>query len=166
MAEFFPSHKRSLIFAVTAMAVAAIAVILLFLTVPDPGPCLRIRDADTGRTRARLVLREGDPFCVEFVHSVNRTPYYDLYEIRDGRIVMIGIVYYSFGAGVPEVLDPEWTLTMLPDGGMQVTGMALVPEEIIYRVGTVFDHFLITDAQTVNLRELCGRNSRVQLVYG
>ena len=148
------------------MALAAIAVIVLFVLSPAPGPRLRVRDADTGHTFACYRLAEGDEFAVEFVHSINRTPYADLYTLRGGQIYMTGLRYFSFGAGVPEDLDPAWTLTLTEDGGMLVTGMDTVLSRIVYRVGTIFDHFLLLPDGTVNLRELCGRNTRVWLVYG
>ena len=142
-----------------------IAVTVLFALCPRAHR-LVLRDPDTGRTYASYPMAEGAEFSVSFVHSINKTPYYDLYEIRDGEIWVTGLQYYSFGAGVPEALDPAWQLTLLPDGGMLVTGLDTPLQHIIYRVGTVYDHFLhLPEGREVNLTELCGRSSRVELGY-
>ncbi len=140
-----------------------IAVALLLITV-GRGSTLILRDPDTGLVYGRYPLSDGDAFSVCFVHSVNRTPYYDLYELRGGRIYLTGLRYYSFGAGVPEELDPSWRLELPGDGSMLVTGMDTPLSNIIYRVGTVSDHILILpDGQQIGLTQLCGRNSRVEL---
>ena len=99
-----------------------IAVTVLFVLSPR-GHRLILSDPDTGRVYAEYPMAEGAAFSVSFVHSINKTPYYDRYEIRDGQIWVTGLQYYSFGAGVPEELDPGWQLTLLPDGGMLVTGL-------------------------------------------
>ena len=150
--------------AVTAVILLVIAVTVLFALVPR-GHRLILRDPDTGRAYASYPMAEGEEFSVSFVHSINKTPYYDLYQIRQERIWVTGLRYYSFGAGVPEELDPAWTLTLLPDGGMLVTGLDMPLDNIVYRVGTVYDHFLHLPDQDVNLTLLCGRSSRVELVY-
>mgnify|MGYP002625939278 CR=1 FL=1 len=142
-----------------------IAVTVLFVLSPRDHR-LVLLDPDTGRTYAGYPMDEGTAFSVSFVHSINKTPYYDLYEIRNGQIWVTGLKYYSFGAGVPEELDPGWQLTLLPDGGMLVTGLDAPLDQIIYRVGTVYDHVLhLADGQEINLTALCGKNSRVELRY-
>lgn len=73
----------------------------MFLLTADFAPKLILYDRDTGRKYAEYAMEEGGSFSVAFVHSVNKSPVSDVYEIRDGKIFLTGTVYYGFGAGVP-----------------------------------------------------------------
>ena len=44
---------------------------------------LVLRNADTGQYYGRYAMDEGDWFSVSFVHSVNKSPVTDCYQIRD-----------------------------------------------------------------------------------
>ncbi len=43
--------------------------------------------------------REGS-FELTYLHSVNRSPITDLFTVKEGKLVLIGSQYHSFGAGV------------------------------------------------------------------
>ena len=75
--------------------------------------------------------------------------------------MLTGCIYYSFGAGVAEELDPSWTLSYGENGEMILSDINLPMNDLTYVVGTVYDHMLTIGGEQVNLRALCGRNSRV-----
>ncbi len=131
-------------------------------------PCLVLTDEATGRVYARLPMDEGDRFSVEFIHSVNKSPVRDIYEIRDGRIFVVMTKYYAFGAGVQTFIEEGQTLTYGEDGSMLVSGFDKELPELLYYVGTVSDHVLYlfdTDGSKedgISLRDLCGRSSSVR----
>ena len=130
----------------------------------DFAPKLILYDRDTGRKYAEYAMEEGGSFSVAFVHSVNKSPVSDVYEIRDGKIFLTGTVYYGFGAGVPTGLSPGQTLSYGANGEMIIDGMDTEMKDLIYIVGTVYDHILHVNGEEINLTELCGKNSAVAFV--
>ena len=104
----------------------------------------------------------GDTFSIEFIHSVNKSPVIDYFEIREDGIYGIKTVYYGFGAGVPTDLGEGQKLTYGEDGSIIISGFDLKLSNLIYRVGTVSDHILtLEDGTEISLRDLCGRSARV-----
>ena len=145
--------------AAAIVIVAAVAVILWLL---PRGERLVLSDRESGRVYAEYPVSDGDTFSVTFVHSVNKTPVSDVYEVRGGSIVLTGTVYYSFGAGVPDTLAEGEKLTVREDGAMVITGMDKNLDGVVYAVGTVSDHVLELGGEEISLRDLCGRNSKVR----
>ena len=152
------NKRKILAVAAAIVIVAAVAVILWIL---PRGERLVLSDRDNGRVYARYAVSDGDVFSVTFVHSVNKTPVSDVYEVRNGSMVLTGTVYYSFGAGVPDELNEGETLTIREDGAMVVTGMDQDLNGVVYAVGTVSDHVLEIGGEQISLRDLCGRNAKV-----
>jgi hypothetical protein len=139
---------------------------------------LTVRDADTGRLYGRWPLRETLPeeagtaresapqFSVEFVHSVNNSPVRETFAVnRDGGISAVEARFYSFGAGMPS--DLEDGLKLRRDGdALVLSGFAAAGtgrRELSYIVGTVSDHLLYINGETVSLRNLCGRNAHIRI---
>lgn len=152
--------KRALILVTAAILGVAAVTIALWRAVRTPE--LVLSDAATGRVYARYPAAEGESFSVTFRHSVNKSDVTEIYEVRGGGIWLTGCVYYSFGAGVAEVLDPAWTLTTGENGEMILSGIDREMPDLIYIVGTVYDHILTIGGETVVLNELCGRNAQVR----
>jgi hypothetical protein len=126
---------------------------------------LVLRNADTNEVYASYPMETGEVFSVEFIHSVNRSPVRDFYEIRpDGGIYVIQTNYYDFGAGVQTELNPGERLEYGDDGSMQIKDIDTRIPSLIYVVGTVSDHTLYIHDTQVSLRELCGKNSKVAFV--
>ena len=125
-------------------------------------PELVLENPDTGRAYIRFVAEEGTEFAVTFRHSVNKSDVTEIYEVRDGAVWLTGCVYYHFGAGVAEELDPNWELTMGENGEMILSNINMELPNLIYRVGTVYDHILTIGDERIVLNELCGRNARVR----
>lgn len=124
-------------------------------------PRLVLSDQVSGRVFARYPVEEGDEFSVTFRHSVNKSNVTEIYEVRSGGIVLTGCVYYDFGAGVAEVLDPGWELTIGENGEMILSGIEMPMNDLTYIVGTVYDHIMTLHGEEIILNDLCGRNSKV-----
>jgi len=142
----------------------AAALLVIFCLLPVY-PRLCLRDGDTGKLYATFPMEEGGEFAVYFIHSVNKTPVWDMYQVRGGEIYVVGTRYSGFGAGVPTELAPGQTLTYDENGDMLITGMALKMDRLAYVVGTVADHVCVIDGAEHSLRDLCGRNSVVVFEY-
>ncbi|MFC0558243.1 DUF1850 domain-containing protein [Halalkalibacter alkalisediminis] len=47
-------------------------------------------------------LKAGDTFTIKWIHSVEKTPWRETYQLTDeGELLLIETVFQSFGAGVP-----------------------------------------------------------------
>lgn len=124
---------------------------------------LVLSSVKTGEEYARYPVRVSDTFSVGFIHSVNKSPVTDYYEIRSDGIYVVKTVYYGFGAGVQTQIEEGQKLEYGDDGSMIVTGFDQKMEDLIYFVGTVSDHTLtLDDGREVSLRELCGKNAMVR----
>ena len=160
-------QKRIILAAAIALfIVVAAAATFSYLT----GGCLILSNGKTGEEYARFNLREGGTFSVGFIHSVNKSPVTDYYELREDGIYVVKTVYYGFGAGVQTELEEGETLTYGEDGSMIITGFNRKMEDLIYFVGTVSDHTMVInegreDEQQVSLRDLCGRNAMVRFTW-
>ena len=145
---------------VAAALVVAAAVAFMILYPAPPGLCLS--DPETGKVFATRVLRNGETFSVSFRHSVNQSDVTEIYERRGKDIWLTGCIYYDFGAGVAEVLDPGWTLETGKNGEMILGNINTKMEDLTYIVGTIYDHVLEINGEKIVLNELCGKNAKVQ----
>ncbi len=147
---------------ITVAAIAAVIVASVFVCRELTTPCLIIRNTDTGKVISQYPVSPGDVFSVTFIHSVNKSPVTDVYEIRKDGVYVIQTIYYAFGAGVQTEIEAGQTLKYGEDGSMIVSGFNKKMENLSYIVGTVSDHILEIGGQTVSLRDLCGRNATIR----
>lgn len=153
---------KAKILTAAALLVAA-AVIVVFAL--NQGQSLVLQDRKTGEVYAEYPISEGEQFSVEFIHSVNKTPVRDIYELRKGgEIYVVETDYFGFGAGVQTELNPGETLEYGEDGSMRVKNINILIPSLTYVVGTVSDHILRINGEEISLRELCGRNSSVNFI--
>ena len=122
---------------------------------------LALLDADTGECYASFPVEEGSTFSVTFLHSVNKSDVCETYCVEGGSIYVESCEYSAFGAGVATQVEPGQTLTHTPAGHMLLSGIHREIPSLSYIVGTIYDHYLDIDGQTINLTELCGKNSTV-----
>lgn len=139
---------------------AIIAAVVTFAL--RSGDYLVLRNGDTQEEYARFKVSEGDEFSVMFIHSVNQYPLTDVYRIEDHKIYVVRTVYYNFGAGVQTEIEEGQTLTYGENGEMIVSGFDQEMPYLSYIVGTVSDHTLTIHGKEISLRELCGKNSKVE----
>ncbi|MBQ3701755.1 MAG: DUF1850 domain-containing protein [Oscillospiraceae bacterium] len=144
--------------AAAILVVAAAAILAVFLL---REPKLILSNDETGKIYARLPLRNGDSFSVTFRHSVNKSDVTEIYQRRGREIWLTGCVYYGFGAGVAEVLEPGWTLETGDNGEMIIGSIEMKMNDLTYIVGTVYDHILEINGERIVLNDLCGKNAKV-----
>ena len=149
-----------------AAAILVIAAVALFVLPRLRTPGLVLTDRDTGRVCARYPLEDGESFSVTFRHSVNKSDVTEIYQRRGKEIWQTGCVYYGFGAGVAEELDPSWTLETGENGEMILGNIEQRMDHLSYIVGTVYDHILRIGNERVVLNELCGKNCKVHFSIG
>ena len=123
---------------------------------------LVLSDSQSGQVYATYPVENGDTYAVEFVHSVNKSPVRDVFEIREGEIWNTQCIYYGFGAGVEEELAEGEVLTFGENGEMIISNIEKKMDNLVIVVGTISDHTLYIGEETISLRDLCGRSSKVQ----
>ena len=156
------SKKKRFLFGLTAIVLIAFAV---FIRCKAPTRQLSLIDDENGAIYANYPLHEGDSFSVRFKHSVNQSDTTDIYEIKNGKIVAIGARYSSFGAGMPGDIPTDQHIEYDADGFMVIRGMHIEMQRLCYIVGTINDHFLELNGESINLTELCGRNRAIVFTY-
>lgn len=160
----FIKNKKAAAAAIVTAALFLLAAGVFFTVSLKNGDTLVIRDAESGRVYARYDCPDGTPFEVEFLHSVNKSPVIDVFEVSDGIIRVKEARYYTFGAGMPTEADqPTWKFSYADDGAIVVTGITYTYDRLNYIVGTVHDHYLTIHGERINLRELCGRNAKIEI---
>lgn len=145
---------------ITAVGIVLAAVILVSLALPQ---LLIVRDAESGRIYTISRCPDGTEFTVEFIHSVNLSPVIDTFRAENGEIHAVSAKFYAFGAGMQTELNPGESFAFTEDGAMEITGISTTYDKLSYIVGTVYDHYLTIHGETINLRELCGRNAHVEI---
>ncbi|MEF9954482.1 MAG: DUF1850 domain-containing protein, partial [Clostridium sp.] len=158
---------KSLPFKISKRTIAAIilfiiAAIFTLTVVSRRGWYLTVRDGDSKAVYARYSVADGDEFSIGFIHSVNKSPLTDIYQIREHKIYVVRTIYYGFGAGVQTEIEDGQTLTYGDKGEMIISGFDREIPHLSYIVGTVSDHVLTIHGKEISLRDLCGRNSTVE----
>jgi len=160
-------RRYSSIFTITVPIIAAVALFSVSCNsfrAGQKGVFLEIRDADSGKVYGRWPLEENDEFSIEFIHSVNQSPVREFYGAENGMIRLRAVRFYSFGAGMKS--DLEGGLSFSRDGdAMIISGYTTTfkDNELNYIVGTVSDHLLFINGETISLRQLCGRNAHINI---
>lgn len=110
-----------------------------------PGYYLTLRNGTTDEVIARYAVEDGSSFSVGFIHSVNKSPFIDVYHIQEGEIITSDTIYYAFGAGVETVLDDSYTLEILDDGAMLLGNLNrnAGAAGVTYSVSVRSDHTLV-----------------------
>ena len=150
----------------TGAAIVVTITASIFLLFAFSAPCLILKNGDTGRVIKSFSVEEGDEFSVTFVHSVNKSPVTDVYQLVNGDIYVVRTIYYAFGAGVQAEIGEGQRLDYGQDGSMIVSGFNQRMDRLAYIVGTVSDHTLQINGEKISLRKLCGRNTTVRFISG
>ena len=113
----------------------------------------------------QLSREEGSTFSVTFLHSVNKSDVCETYCVEGGSIYVESCEYSAFGAGVAAQVEPGQTLTHTPDGHMLLSGIHREIPSLSYIVGTIYDHYLDIDGQTINLRSCAAKTAPFALPW-
>jgi hypothetical protein len=150
---------------VFVLITAALLYIFILKGKPDAShnfTTLEILDAASGKVFGSWSVDNGNEFSIEFIHSVNQSPVLETFKIEGGQIRTLSVKFYSFGAGMQT--DLEEGQTMIHDGDtLIITGFTSISAGLNYIVGTVSDHLLYINGETVSLRELCGKNAHIRI---
>lgn len=117
----------------------------------------------TGKVLFYTDISNGDVFSVKYIHSVNKSPIEDVFEIeQNDGIKLIKTVFHSFGAGVPCELEPGQILISKEDR-MEITNINKHIDRYLLKVGTVANHTLCIQGREFLLDHLAAPKQTIRL---
>ena len=142
-------HRRLLTAGVVLTAFAV--TVLCLLTFSEK--YLLISNEETGEILFRTEAKDGEEFSVSYIHSVNKSPVTEYYQIQDTDIYLTAMRFRAFGAGIPE--QPEEGQTMRIEGeDMVIEGYLRPIHNLCYFVGYTAEHTLHWRDEAIRLDEL------------
>jgi hypothetical protein len=144
-----------------AAAVVAVAIILL-LSIFVTTPHFVLSSAD-GVLLAHPAY-EGIQFKIEFIHSVNKSPVVEFFEIRGGAIILTALEFTAFGAGMPTAPEAGQTMIVTEDG-IRIENFERTISSLNYIVGHATYHVLHIGAESVPLNELAQPGTLLHITY-
>ncbi|WP_373446101.1 DUF1850 domain-containing protein [Salinicoccus bachuensis] len=136
------------------------AAILLYVTRPL---YISISDMETDEELYGARIEDGERFSVTYIHSVERSPVKEVFEVRGTEIFTMESHTESFGAGMPyegEVMELENGKFIISDINRPVHGGALR-----IRPSSVFPHHIMIGEDDVVISDppYKGRNLEVEI---
>lgn len=155
-----PRFRKGILIAVLSTVLASAGAVFFYSV--NTARALVIEDSSGRAVFGKWPLDETGEFAIEFIHSVNMSPVRETFRIEGKMIRLLSVRFSSFGAGMQSDLEEGWTMGRDGDA-LVITGFTASWRELNYIVGTVSDHILYVNGETVSLRGLCGRNAHITI---
>jgi len=126
-------------------------------------PYLTLTNAQTNALLYLTPFPEGEIFTISYTHSLHQSPVTEIYGHQDGQITLIALEFETFGAGLPEVLEPGQTLTRLETGQLRIDGMSRPMVDLRILIGHTTAHTLHIRGQSFPLDTLDDPGQSLQL---
>ena len=107
-------------------------------------------------------INEGDIFSISFKHSVNQSTVTEIFQARQGRILLTALEFEAFGAGMHTDLQDGERLVYLPCGTMRIEGMERIFDSIVFSIGYETEHTLHIGGRKIPMKP--GR-MLLQIIY-
>ena len=98
-------------------------------------------------------INEGSVFSISFKHSVNQSTVTEIFQARQGQILLTALEFEAFGAGMPAYLQEGERLVYLPCGAMRIEGMESVFDSILFSIGYGTEHMFHMDGRKIPLQQ-------------
>jgi len=146
-------------------SIAVITAVIIFVSLfflPVSRKFIIIEEK-TGKLLYYTDVSPGDVFSVKYIHSVNKSPIEDVFEIQqDFGIKLTKTVFHSFGAGVPCELEPGQILIRTEDS-IEIRNINKEIYKFLLKVGTVADHTLCIQGREIRLDSLTAPKQTIRL---
>jgi hypothetical protein len=136
-------------------------LLVVGLILAGPHPFLFLRDFNTKETIGEVPLRPNDSFTMEWIHSVELTPWRETYQVDwfDG-MQLARTSFRSFGAGVPS--EVEGAKTEVVKGWIVVTNLHQPRDSVLYLISRD-DYKLSVGEQMWKLTDLMPLGTSLEL---
>ncbi len=121
----FPLLKRFL---------AVVTILLVIAMMVYPVEVLKASDAKSGEYLRSWWPRGDNSFTVKYIHSVERTPVWEMYTMDDGEIILRETVFQSYGAGLPATSPYDFDIV---EDGFRLYNIDQKMTNLVYRTGAV-----------------------------
>jgi len=130
-----------------------VVVILIIVILFIPIHRLQLIEKDSGKILKSFPIKNGEEFTVYFIHSVERTPWYEIYYIKnDNEIYLKETIFYSYGAGLPSTTKHDFSFD---NGGMKISNYNIKMNDLIYKIGAVIaDHVIVVRGEEYHLNKI------------
>jgi hypothetical protein len=142
-------YKRLFLASAALFALAA-AVLFVFTY---RGEYLLLSNEQTGKVLFSASVSDGETFSVSYVHSVNKSPVIEYYQIQDAEIHLTALRFCAFGAGMPTHPE-EGQVMRIEDGDMVIDGFSRHMPYVCYFIGHASDHTLRIHDREIPLNTL------------
>ena len=126
---------------------------LICLLLSFKAQCLLLINERTGKMLHLIEAPNGTEFSVTYIHSVNKSPVTEYYQVINGQIFLLALRYQSFGAGMPSE-QTDGQVLLYPDGSMLISGYNRYIPRVCYFISRVEGHTFNTGGDSLPLNTL------------
>ncbi|AKG73068.1 DUF1850 domain-containing protein [Salinicoccus halodurans] len=160
------SNKKTLCFRnvfLSLIGVVLISCLVILLYVYRPS-YLVVAEYETGETLYETRVDQGERFAITYIHSVERSPVKEVFEVRNEEIYTMESHTESFGAGMPyngEDVEMKNGKFIIRNIDRKVHGGSLK-----VRPSSVFPHHIEIGGSTITISEApySGKNLEIKVV--
>lgn len=122
---------------------------------------LQLIDYRTDKIIWEEKVETGDNFSIKYLHSVARTPVIEFFEIKDGKILLTGTEYQSYGAGLPtSAVNGEY---IVEDDKFIIKNINQFLPDIMLRVSDYAEHEFIFNQENYKLYKTLKTETLLQI---
>ena len=126
-------------------------IILIFSLLVFKVNVLQIINYQSDKIIWEQTVEDGDDFSIKYLHSVAKTPVIEFFEIKDGKILLTGTEYQSYGAGLPT--SAEQGDYIVADDKFIIKNIDQKLPQIMLRVSDYAQHEFIYNEKNYKLYE-------------
>ncbi|UFJ39978.1 DUF1850 domain-containing protein [Brevibacillus humidisoli] len=128
-----------------------------------PLRCLLLIDYREQTLLGALPFSLGERFTVEWVHSVELTPWRETYTLGEsGGLLLVETAFRSFGAGVPATFEQSFEIEQ---GWIVAKGLHAPRDDVIYLISRS-DYTLTVGMRTWQITQLIAQDRSLQFSIG
>jgi hypothetical protein len=147
-------------FAVIIMSIMAMLTAILLVPVSRQ---FIVEDDLTGEVLYSTAVDPGDVFSIKYIHSVNKSPVEDVFEIQDDNGIMLKkTIFRSFGAGIPYELEDGQIMDVMDDR-IEISNINRRIGKFLLKIGTIAEHTLCINGREIRMDSLAKPKQTVRL---
>lgn len=128
------------------------ALLILILVLPVSRKF--VIEEKSGKILFMTDVKPGDTYTITFIHSINKSPVDEIYEIQSDYSIMVKkSVFRTFGVGIPEKPEGNETFTLYDDR-IEIDNINRKVEDHLVFVGTISDHTFSMNGHSFHLNTL------------
>ncbi len=110
-----------------------ITIILTIISI-YPVQVLYARDMVSEEGLKSWLILKDRTFSVKYIHSVERTPVWEIYSLNQDEIILEETIFQSYGAGLPASSPYDFDIV---EDGFRLYNIKLKMTNLVYRTGAV-----------------------------